>query len=309
MGESPTAAGLVVVEPGLATTVQDLGRWGWRGFGVPVGGAFDLGAHGLANALVGNSPGHAALELTMLGGLFRAVGSLALAFAGAPFRLRLDGRPLDSPASFTLRDGETLDIGGTPRGVRGYLAVRGGWRTPPILGSSSSEIPLHAGDFLPAVESSIPTRRPAPAETDVDLDRPLRLIDGPDGPAPGVVLESDYRVGAASDRVGIRLEGTPVEGYENRARPSAPVAPGAVQVAGERLIILGVAGGTMGGYPHVGHVISADLERLAQARPGQTLRFARIDLAGAVRLDVERRRLLASRYRLLAVAAMGSTLD
>jgi allophanate hydrolase subunit 2 len=181
--------------------------------------------------------------------------------------------------------------------------VRGGWRTTPVLGSRSSETRLAAGDAIPAKPSSVATRRTFDDEFP-DLDRgPIRVMDGPDGPVPAALLEAPYRVDTASDRVGLRLDGPLIEGYENPDRPSAPVAPGAVQIAGGRPLILGVAGGTMGGYPHMAHVISADLDRLGQARPGQELRFARVELAEARRLDRERRASLASRNHRISLAA------
>jgi allophanate hydrolase subunit 2 len=123
------------------------------------------------------------------------------------------------------------------------------------------------------------------------------------------LLERPYRVGGSSDRVGLRIEGPGLVGLEFPSRQSAPVAPGAVQVAGGRVLILGVAGGTMGGYPHVAHVIAADLDRLGQARPGDMLSFARVELAEARALDRAQREWLASRNRRIALGSVASTAD
>jgi allophanate hydrolase subunit 2 len=297
--------GLLVIKPGLATTVQDRGRPGYREFGVPVGGAFDLDSLALANSLLGNDRGDAAIELTMVGGQYRATRRLALALGGAPFDVRIGMRRIRVPQSFTLEEGEELHIGGSGVGIRAYLAVRGGWRTEVILGSRSSEVRLKAGEIVPALTAMTATQYPEVADLPDASAAPIRLLDGPDGPIPGDMLLDKFRVGGASDRIGIRLEGPPIKGFVRPDRKSAPVAPGAVQVAGERALILGVAGGTMGGYPHVAHVIAADLDRIGQARPGQTLQFVRVELAEAIRIDRERRLHLAARDLRLRVASLG----
>jgi biotin-dependent carboxylase-like uncharacterized protein len=299
--------GLIVVTPGHSTSVQDLGRPGFRGFGVPEGGGFDRGSLRLANALVGNRPDCATIELTMLGGVHEAVCPLALALAGAPILARLHraGRVIEltSPQSFAMAAGDRLVFGGLSRGLRAYLAVRGGWRTPLILGSRSSERPLGPGDLLPAEPGTIAVRRFPQDSFEEAGTHPIRLIDGPDGPVPSALLAHPYRVSSEIDRVGLRLDGPVVEGCDLPKRASAPVAPGAVQIAGGRAMILGVAGGTMGGYPHVAHVISADLDRIAQARPFETLRFERVELDQARRFDRERRQRLDARDRIVATIA------
>ena len=298
---------LLVIHPGLSSTVQDRGRPGYREFGVPPGGACDRSSLALANVLLGNDLDDAAIEMTMIGGTYRADCRLALALAGAPFSARIETPrgtiPLQIPQSFTMDAGDRLVLAGTSRWLRGYLAVRGGWRTTPLLGSRSSEVRLEAGALLPAEPGTVAARRPAGFELPDASGRPIRLIDGPDGSVPVFLLEAGYRVESASDRVGLRLDGPVIEGVAAPDRPSAPVAPGAVQVAGGRVLVLGAAGGTMGGYPHVAHVIAADLDRLGQARPGQELRFVRIELAEARRLDRERRARLAARDLRVAFAA------
>ena len=141
---------LLVIRPGLSTTVQDRGRFGYRGFGVPVGGAFDRGSLDLANALLGNEPDAAALEMTLVGGTYRAEVTLAIALAGAPMSATVraatgSDRTLVVPQATTLKAGEELVIGGSPFGARTYLAVRGGWQTALVLASRSSETRLEPG--------------------------------------------------------------------------------------------------------------------------------------------------------------------
>ena len=309
---------LIVIDPGLSTTVQDAGRIGYREWGVPVGGAFDRGAAGLANALVGNPPDCAVLELTLIGGVYQADGPLALAMAGAPMEARVlapDGseRDLQLSLSWSLRAGERLILGRAIEGARTYLAVRGGWQTRVRLGSRSSEERLRAGDVLPADPGSIPTRRPAEPSWPPPAAEPFRILDGPDAlpsdPAnapSGFWSDRRFRVGSRSDRMGLRLEGEPVAIVSPPDRLSAPVAPGAVQVAGGQLIVLGVACGTMGGYPHVAHVISADLDRLGQLRPGESIRFRRVTLDEARDADRAMRLSCKVRFNRITTAAQDS---
>jgi biotin-dependent carboxylase-like uncharacterized protein len=300
---------LLVVRPGASTTVQDRGRVGYREFGVPVGGAFDRGSLDLANALLGNDPDDAALELTLVGGTYRAEVTQAIALAGAPMSALIrasmgSNRPLSIPQSATLRAGDELVLGGSPFGARTYLAVTGGWQTPLVLGSRSNETRLEPGDVLPALPgSSTLTRRPVAWPWVVSgKNEPIRVIDGPDAePAIGdarLLEAGEFRVSTQSNRMGLRLEGSPVAASTPSDRVSAPVAPGAIQIAGGQPIVLGVAGGTMGGYLHLAHVITADLDRIGQLRPGDSVTFRRIELEEARQVD---RLLRASRDRWLEI--------
>ena len=303
--------GLLVVRPGVMTTVQDLGRVGYRRFGVPVGGAFDLGSFALANALLGNPPDAAALEFTLVGGAYKAETDLAIALAGAPLAATVEPesgppRPWSIPQTGTLRQGETLVLGGTPTGARAYLAVRGGWQTPLILASRSTEAPLQPRGLPPPPPGTTTTRRPAPDlvaafSPPLDPAPPIRWIPGPD--LPTTPLTGPYRVLDQSSRMGLRPAGPPILVPTDPNRPSSPVAPGAIQVAGDQPILLGVAGGTIGGYPHVAHVITADLDRLAQLRPGSVVTFEPIPLATARHLDQIRRQTQAQWQARLALWA------
>ncbi len=154
---------LIVIDPGLSTTVQDAGRPGYREWGVPLGGAFDRGSAALANALLGNPLGCAVLEFTLFGGRYEADCATALALAGAPMEANILGpnsssRSLLLPASFSLQAGEHLILGRNVGGARTYLAVQGGWQTALQLGSRSSEQRLRSGDILPAGPGTIPAR-------------------------------------------------------------------------------------------------------------------------------------------------------
>ena len=286
---------LFVIEPGLFTTVQDAGRPGYREWGVPSGGAFDRGSADLANALVGNRADCAVLEMTLMGGQFRADVPLALAVAGAPLEVKVVGPDsaectVPMRSSFSVRQGDKLVCGRTPVGARTYLAVLGGWQTRLHLGSRSSEQRLSAGEILPAASGMIATRRSTEPAWKSPCDVPFRIVAGPDGrsragPDQAFWAARRFRVGSQSSRMGLRLEGDSVPIDYPAERLSTPVAPGAVQVAGGQLIVLGVACGTMGGYPHVAHVISADLDRLGQLRPGDGITFRMVTLDHARSLD------------------------
>jgi len=308
--------GLVVINAGVSATVQDLGRVGYREWGIPPGGVFDRRSAALSNALVGNRPECAVLELTLFGGIYEARTPLPLALAGAPVAALVEragepSRVLTVPQSFSLRAKDRLVLKGSAVGARTYLAVRGGWKTPPLLGSRSREEPLEPGVALEAEPGHVPVRRPAESLWEDSNDTPLRIIDGPDADlAAGfdVWLEASFQVGPQVDRMGLRLEGPALSVQAPAERISAPVAPGAIQIAGGQAIVLGVACGTMGGYPHVAHVISADLDRVGQLRPGDRLRLQRVDLTEARRLDWQQSRTWTD--RLLRVSTLaGDRLD
>ncbi|MGO9464497.1 MAG: biotin-dependent carboxyltransferase family protein [Isosphaeraceae bacterium] len=305
--------GLLVIDAGLSTTVQDLGRPGYRQWGVPPGGPFDRGSAGIANALVGNSPDCAVLELTLRGGVYQADCPLAIALAGAPIEAQIIGsdsreRRIELPLSCSLAAGERLVLGRTRDGARAYLAVKGGWQTSPILGSRSSEVRIAGGTVLPAGPGAIPTRHICQTTWKSPSAEPFRIIPGPDEGTGSsfdhhVWIRRNFRVSSHADRVGVRLEGEPLNVFSPPERLSTPVAPGAIQLAGGQLIILGVACGTMGGYPHIAHVISADLDRIGQLKPGDTLHFLPATLDEARRLDRVSRtqnKFLTDRLNLLA---------
>jgi biotin-dependent carboxylase-like uncharacterized protein len=302
--------GLIVVNPGVHTTVQDLGRAGYREWGVPPAGAFDVRSHRLANALLGNAPGAASLEMTLVGGTYEADQPLALALAGANGDARIEKHgeaaiALRMPQSLTLNAGERLYIGGMARGARNYLAVSGGWQTQAVLGSRSCEVPLRAGEYLPCAPGTTAVRRPAKSDPCGSEAGVIQIVFGPDAAA----LRTDdpwqgaiYRVGKDASRMGLRLEGPGIEVEADPERLSAAVLTGAIQIAGAQPIVLGVACGTLGGYPHVAQVVSADLWRLGQLRPGAEIRFQRISLETARERDRIERRLWDEHLDLIALA-------
>jgi biotin-dependent carboxylase-like uncharacterized protein len=258
--------------------IVDHGRPGCRSLGVPVGGAVDRFALAIGNALVGNPPEAAALEMSLSGPALTSDDELACVLYGAPFEMRLGGAAWEAGKTFTLRPGEELRIGGTPRGMRAYLCVRGGLQTPVVLGSRSGLEPLRAGISLPCRRGITHVRH---FQNDFAWNAEpylLRVVDGPqaDWFRAEEFYPHEFTVTPAGNRMGLRLHGQPLT-LPARELVSEPVCPGSVQVTRDgQCIVLGVDGQTIGGYPKIAQVISADLDKLAQLRPGENVRFQRV---------------------------------
>jgi antagonist of KipI len=287
---------LTVLSPGLCSLLADAGRPSSRSLGVPVGGAADRAAWQLGNALVGNPPDALALEVTLAGPTLRAEHPTLAVLFGAPFEPRLNGEPVPAGITLQLHPGDTLAVGGTPAGARAYLCVAGGFDGPTVLGSRCSLDPIAAGTTLVCPPSDGRVGRSLPELTShalLTLSPCHRVtLSALDGPQAGWFAHGffgrDYTVTPASNRMGLRLAGDPLDRTPGELA-SEPVAPGAVQVTNDgRPVVLGVDGQTIGGYPKVAHVVRADLDRLAQLRPGDRVRFARVTLDQAAELAHER---------------------
>jgi biotin-dependent carboxylase-like uncharacterized protein len=250
---------------------------------VPLGGAADRFALALGNALVGNRSDDAALEISLNGPTLTADSDVACVLYGAPFEMDLGGSVLEAGKTFTLPAGEQLRIGATPRGMRAYLCVRGGLQTPIVLDSRSSLEPLRAGAELPCQAGVIRVRHFRHDFTWNAEPRLLRVLDGPqaDWFRADEFYPQPFAVTPASNRMGLRLRGEALT-LPERELESEPVCPGSVQVTRDgQCIVLGVDGQTIGGYPKIAQVISADLDKLAQLRPGESLRFQRVSRESA----------------------------
>jgi 5-oxoprolinase (ATP-hydrolysing) subunit C len=275
--------GLRVIDPGLYTLVVDHGRPGFRSLGVPVSGAADRFSLAIGNALVGNPPGAAALEFSLAGPTVRADCELGCVVFGAPFALTSDQRRVPAGTTFTLAAGEELRVGATPSRMRGYFCVRGGFRTKPILDSASSLEPLKAGVTMCCTAGGVPSRFLSGAFAWDSEPKVLRVLEGSQASwFRGQALDStEFRVTEASDRMGVRLDGEPLD-VPQRELVSEPVSPGAVQALPDgQCVVLGVDGQTIGGYPKIAQVISADVDKVGQLRPGDRVKFKRVDLVEA----------------------------
>lgn len=297
---------LEVVAPGALTTLQDLGRHGFRRFGVPAAGVLDPALLQIANALAGQPGGHAALEFFGAGPTLKAVdGPLRIGLAG-DFSVtvqRADGQRSQGSAwrSLTLWPGDTLRAGTLRSARAGVLAVRG-LQVAPVLGSASTyqraQLGGHQGRALAAGDrlqaSALPLRggRPLPAlllrRPPAPASGPIRVVPGPqaDHFDPAVLhtfFSTPYTVTADADRMGVRLQGTALAHNQRGAEiASDATVPGSVQVPGNgQPIVLLADGQTAGGYPKIGTVASADLARLALAPVGSVLRFQPVTVAEA----------------------------
>jgi biotin-dependent carboxylase-like uncharacterized protein len=274
---------LRILAPGLHSLVVDYGRPGYRSLGVPVGGAADRAALAVGNALVGNPPNAAAVEITWTGPTLQAGEEAACVVYGAPFELNSDRQRLHTGKTFTLHADETLQIRSTHEGLRAYLCVRGGLQELLVLGSRSALKPLRIGDAVHCQPGRIHGRFLRPNWTWNREPRTLRVVDGPQaGWFRGEEFyHQEFTITPACDRIGLRLRGAPLT-MPARELVSEPVCPGAVQVTGDgQCILLGVDGQTIGGYPKIAQVIGADLDKLGQLRPGDSIHFVRLNLEEA----------------------------
>ena len=315
-----------VERPGLATTIQDLGRTGHRRHGVGVGGAVDSLALRVANILVGNAAGEAAIEITLLGPTLVFDAPAVVAIAGGDLGPLLDGRPIEAYRPLPVPVGGRISFSAPRRGCRAYLACTGGFAIPPVLGGRGTDPvagiggiagrPLAAGDVLtgrgPAAAvaaaaarlAAAPARWSAAAELRPAFAGTIRVMPGDEFGwfTPAAIeawLGGEFTVGADSDRMGSRLEGPRLELAAPWELLSECVVAGTVQVPPSgRPIVLLAGHATTGGYPRIAQVAAVDLPELAQAAPGTRLRFRGIDPA-------ESRRLLLERERALVVLARG----
>ena len=293
---------LFVADPGLLTTVQDLGRFGHQRVGVPPSGPMDRPAFVMANRLVGNPDGAAALECTIKGPRLEVRQAATVAVAGAPMGFSVNGQAAAPWAGVSVRPGDVIAFQMASAGCRAYLAVAGGIDVPLALGSRATYLrgrlgglggrALQKGDALPVgtpgpgaarVGRMVPEdRRPAyPAE------RECRVILGPQDDrftAEGIraFLEGPYEVTPQADRMGYRLKGPEIPHVRGHDIVSDGIPLGGIQVPGERQpIVLLADRQTTGGYTKIATVIGVDIGAIGQTRPGQRIRFRRVSLEEA----------------------------
>lgn len=300
---------LLVVRPGMLTTIQDPGRWGRQASGVPVAGPMDLYSHRLANRIVGNDDGDAALEITIIGPELQADGDLMCAVAGADFAIAIDGVPVPAHQAFTVPSGARLRFGERRAGARATLAVAGGLAVEPLFGSRATSVisrmgpmggrPLVAGDRLPIAPArnaglpvGAPLRLPAGGAR-------VRVILGPHDhmftpEAVRTLLETRFVVTPQSNRMGYRLEGAPLQHSSASDILSDATPIGSLQVPGSGQAILLMADRqTTGGYPKIATVVTADLPLAGQLAPGDWIEFTACTPADAIEALEEREARLA----------------
>lgn len=304
---------ITVKDPGLATTIQDLGRNGYYHLGIPQGGALDQYSARVANVLVGNSEDSAVLECTYTGPSLEFDFDATIAVTGAPTSIRVDGDEQDQWKSFNINAGQTLDFGTIKAGARFYIAVRGGLDVPVVLGSRSTYIPgalggidgrkLETGDEIPCGDGN--ELSPVKEEQVAEEKRPefsaeieLRIILGLYDhklTEQGIsnLTTQQWTLTPVADRAGMRFQGPGVEWKDELQPFGAGSDPSNIVDAGYAVGSIQIPGGTSpivlhrdsvsgGGYAMVGTVISADMDKVARATPGTKTSFIAIEMEEAL---------------------------
>jgi len=292
-------SGLTVAKPGMLTTVQDLGRRGYQGLGVPVAGPMDWYSHRRANQLLGNDPMAAALEITLIGPELVADGEVAAIVTGAEFDVFMDATPIPHEQPFTMRSGSRLRFGERRAGSRSTLAMKGGIAVPTIFGSRATHLAsamggldgraLRAGDRLPVGETV--GRRPVGRGVRLplpDKGTPLRVVpaahrDRFTDDAWRALTSARFAVTPQSNRMGYRLDGPRLEHRRGADLLSEAMPIGAIQVPASGTPILLMADRqTTGGAPTIANVITADLPLAGQLAPGDWIEFAGCSIDDAI---------------------------
>lgn len=301
--------GMKFLTGGLLTTVQDAGRYGYQQFGVPVSGAMDLRALALGNLLVDNPVDEAALEVTLMGPQITFTAANVVALTGADLSATLNGRPMPRYRAVPVKNGDLLAFGAQVAGSRAYLAVAGGFALDPVMGSRSTYLKAKMGglegrkigkdDFIGfrAPKPGLPNLalRTLPPQNYSGAAHLLRVIIGPQDDAftkAGLetFLRETYTVTNQSDRMGCRLDGAIVEHVKDGNIISDGISLGAVQVPSEgKPIVMLADRQTTGGYTKIANVITVDLPRITQSKPGDTVRFEAITIQEAQALYLAER--------------------
>lgn len=293
---------ILVETPGLFSTIQDRGRYGYQRYGIPPSGAMDEFAFQVANILVGNKRNAAGIEVTLAGFSAKFDGDFEIAVTGADLRATLNGQKMENWRSVYVKRGDLLKFEEARKGCRAYLCVSGGIDVPMIFGSRSTYRrinmggyhgrKLQRGDALPVGELSVFQMSPMKVDSSIISSvyslRKIRVILGPESKRFSKrdverLLSSPYHVTTQSDRMGYRLKG-PLLNSKKRSHDiiSNGIVTGAIQVpANGQPIIMMVEHQTVGGYAKIATVISADIPLLAQMKPGDEIHFERTTLEKA----------------------------
>jgi antagonist of KipI len=303
-----------VSHAGFLTSVQDLGRTGYRQFGVSLAGALDVFALRVANLLVGNDESAAGLEITFGGLQLQFADERIVAWCGGDFDVQIESRSLPAGHATRLQAREELKFGRPQIGCRSWLAISGGVDVPSVLGSRSTDLRANFGGFggralrdsdllqlgaqpgsrIPATERISSWSASKPWSQTAVSTPVLRFVRGAawdlfNNLTIQRFTSEAFAVSTDSDRMGVRLDGPELRGDHDVDLISEAVAPGTIQVpsSGKPILLLGDCQ-TIGGYPKIAHVITVDLGIAAQLRAGDQVRFSEVSLADAHRLLLER---------------------
>lgn len=285
-----------VIVPGALSTVQDLGRFGYQKSGMPCSGVMDQKAYESANQLVNNQKNEAVIEHTVFGGSYRFQSDTVIALTGADMKPSIDGKACPMYRPVFVPSGGILSLGAAVNGCRTYLAAAGGILVPSVLGSRSTNLKckiggfqgraLQSGDLLDTGTLSVPFQQ----IKDLSLKAPVyskeikvRVIEGPQSDyftekGLNLFYSAPYTVSEQSDRMGCRLEGPAVESIHGTDIVSDGIVFGSIQITSSGMpIVLMADRQTTGGYAKIATVITDDLPLLAQAVPGTTIHFQKME--------------------------------
>ncbi len=296
-------AAFEVLEPGILTTIQDLGRYGFSQFGVPPSGALDTFSLRVSNLLVGNQEEEACLEITLMGLRIRALKEVVIAITGGDLSPTLNGERLEMWRTHLLVQDDVITFKKVGAGCRAYLTAGGGFVVPKIMGSASTYLSgkfgglegrsLRRGDFLHTSNSSssldkLGLRFPSDWIPSLEREVLLRVIPGPQdhhftGKGFQTLTSSSYEVTRQCDRMGVRLEGPGIERRSDVEESiiSEGLISGAIQVPGDGKPIIILTELVTGGYTKIATIVSTDLHRVAQLKPGDRVKFKPISIEEA----------------------------
>ena len=301
---------ITVLNPGLLTTVQDMGRVGYQQFGVSVSGVMDPRAAEIAHILMENPGGEAVLDCTMMGPQLQFDQATCIAITGGDLGPTLDGAPVPNYRAIAVQPGQTLRFTAPKTGCRALIAFAGGLDIPQVMGSRSTYLKAKIGGLegrkldkediiaFRAPTAQLPNmekRAVADAETFTKTDVTLRVVLGPQDDAfteAGIktFLGETYAVTVQSDRMGCRLDGPVIEHVKDGNIISDGISFGAIQVPSEGKPIIMVADRqTVGGYTKIATVISADFSKAAQIKAGDKIRFVQVGITEAQDLYLDRK--------------------
>ena len=294
---------ITILKPGVQTTIQDIGRYGYSHFGISSSGAADLFSFRLGNIIVGNPEELAGIEMTLLGGDFKFNSDAVIAVTGSSFNLSLDSQEISYNQSIYVKKNQILSVGITKGGARSYLLVKGGIKTENYLNSKTTHVmsgmggfmgrPLKKGDILEIDKNNKINITNIPNNLDEINTSKIRINKG---------LQSSYfsdstwaaftskmfTVSEVFSRMGIRLKGNPIHSSKGNEILTEGIPLGAIQVpGGGEPIISFVEHQTTGGYPKIANVISADLCKVGQLKPGDKFQFELISFEDAEILRLE----------------------
>ena len=290
--------GIEIISSGLQTTIQDLGRVGWRHMGVPESGGADKFSLKLANFILGKPFNSSVLECTLTGPILKFSEPYSLAITGADMSPKINNKEVEMNQVIEVKPNDVLSMDYCSKGCRSYISFSEEILSEDFLGSTSTYLPAKLGGIegLPLKEGSVINTKPCKLETtsfaekhfkfDIHFENQwnIRVIRGPEydlikETSRDIIFSSIFTVSNDSNRMGNRLLGVKVNISNNNQMVSCPMAPGTIQCPENGLpIILGCDSQTLGGYPRILQIAAIDLHLIGQLRPNDSVSFEMISI-------------------------------